>query len=200
MSSLPQQEPTTTGDIPVVSTGSLSPVTERLLSGGLLEIGSAEAPLTLLVFTNFSSDYCRRFQTEYVPRLMHDFIEPGKLRLQIAPLTLQKYPESDDASKLLHCAALQGSGRTMLDLLVTSPRITVPAILAQSQARGLDVNTLRACLEDTSTEQMIAMQRQFAAGSGVTLVPTFYLNGETSEGLPEYADLRGWIETTLETH
>ncbi|RME30759.1 hypothetical protein D6789_04670 [Candidatus Woesearchaeota archaeon] len=43
-------------------------------------LGSAEAPLTLIVFSDFRSPAARSFATEYLPQLKKDYIEPGVLR------------------------------------------------------------------------------------------------------------------------
>src|SRR3989338_6978616 len=103
---------------PLTGTGALP---ERLLPTGILEVGQERAPLTLLIFTNHSCRYCLEFEEEYVPRLVEDFVKPGKLRLQISILKLQKYPESVLFLSALVCAAEQGKGFPMHTKLFDLP-------------------------------------------------------------------------------
>lgn len=184
---VPSQSPVmedTTAPTPSTGTAAIIPVTERYLSGGILEIGSTDAPVILRAFINTSSEYSKRFHTEIVPRLKKDFVETGTVRLQMVPMHLQKYPASDDAAMLLHCASQSGSGSAMLDLLFTT--VTLTTKTAPQYA---------TCVKDPVMRQSLDLDRAYAQEMGVTLVPTLLINGQKIIGLPEYADLRGMLRT-----
>src|SRR3989338_9661692 len=57
----------------MAETGALIVLPERVLPGGMLELGSPNAPVTVLHFTNASCEYCQRFHREIEPRLLADF-------------------------------------------------------------------------------------------------------------------------------
>lgn len=166
---------------------------ERLLPNGILEIGKTGSGLTLLLFTEHHSPYPRDFAEEQLPRLLSEFVTTDNLKIQIAILTLQKYPGSTESAKALYCAARQGKGLRMHYLLFAKPD-TYNANAAELE---LDVPTFETCMRSDDATAKIAAQQQLAAETETTLIPTFFLDGEKFVGLPYYADLRARIEKTL---
>lgn len=172
-------------------------VAERLLPTGVLEIGNPEADHVLLVWTNHSCRYCREFQTEQLPLLLQDFVMKGDLRVQIVILPLQKYAQSQLLAGALICGAQQGKGLAMHGLLSTNPSLTQAEIFDRAATFALDSASFRPCMEDTAMPFLLDQQRVLAGSLNVTLVPTFFLDGEKDVGLPTYADLRGKIEEVI---
>lgn len=169
-------------------------VIERLLPSGFIEIGQRDAPLVLMMFTEHHCRYCRNFHSEHFPKLHKEFIEPGKLRLQIGILPLKKYEDSAFAGKALLCAATQGKAIPMHDFLLEVGVSDRTLLMKHAEALELDVELYTACLESEDTQSTLDRQQSVARTLNVTLVPTFFLDGEKSVGLPYYADLRGMIE------
>ncbi len=170
-------------------------VEERLLPGGLLEIGKSDAPLNLLVFTNHACAYCERFNRDHLARVISDFVQQGKARVTIVALPLGKYPQSVNAAKMLVCAAKQGKGLSMNGLLF-SLQGKLPAFTAET-SQAYDVPALQTCMASPEIQSAVDQQKSWAHSLGVSLLPTLFLNGEKQTGLPEYADLRGWMEEAL---
>lgn len=189
--------PTAEGDVAETSSASsAAPLSQRLLTGGLLEVGNADAVQTLLVFTNAFCNYCRTFEESYMPRLAADFVAGGMLRVITIPFQLKKYPQSADAAILLWCAAEQQKGQEMHALLFEGfPNKTV--LQQQAKSLGLDLKKLQACQKSPEAQAALSQQRTLADALDVSLVPTFFLNGSKIVGLPEYADLRGAISDAL---
>jgi len=176
---------------PPAATGST--VAERLLATGILEIGEANAPLTLLLFTEHHARYCREFQRDMMPRLVEEFVEPGVLRLQVVILPLKKYPQSQTAAAALLCAAEQERGFDLHDIL--SDKLDRERLEPRHYAEELklDMELFDECLADEGTALVLEQQRTWSHSLAVSLVPTFFLNGEKLVGLPYYADLKGMI-------
>ncbi|MBI3618919.1 thioredoxin domain-containing protein [Candidatus Peregrinibacteria bacterium] len=179
------------------SAPSLSAVPERLLDSGMLEVGNADAPLVLLGFTHHSCGYCREFFQTVFPRLLSEEIATGKLREQIALLPIRKYPESDIQARGLFCAARQGKGLLMHQMLFERGATDDATLLLRARELHLNEKEFRACLDANATRLVTAEEASLPASLGVTEVPTFFLNGEKAIGLPTYADLRGRIEEAL---
>ena len=186
------------GDLEEHTATSVAPmvVRQRLLTGGLLEMGEPTAPVSLLLFTNHFCSYCREFHETYLPRLLSEYMQAGKLRVVTVPFSLKKYPESATAAITFLCGAQQGKGREMNDLLFQGSMSNV-GVQKRLADLGLDAKKLQECLRGPDAEQILVAQKNMADALGVTLVPTFFLNGEKTVGLPTYADLRGMIDTGL---
>lgn len=175
-------------------TGALA---ERMLPTGVLEIGNAQAPLTLLIFTEHHCSYCRQFLFEIFPRLKTDFLEPGTLKLEIAMLPLQKYQASNDAALGFICSTAQEKGLVMHDTLFRNPNKSKEAILSYAVDLKLDTALLEDCMKSARTKTLLKSQQTWAQSLGVDVVPTFFLEGEKFIGLPYYPDLKGRIAEAL---
>ncbi|MCF7844653.1 MAG: DsbA family protein [Kiritimatiellales bacterium] len=173
-------------------------ISERLLITGVIDIGKREAPVTLILFTEHYARYAREFQQDHFPHLLEDFIEPGLVRFQVVILPLKKYPQSEPAAAGLLCAAMQGKGilmHTTLSELLDKERLE-PHHYAEKI--GLNLDEFDTCMEGEEIQLVLKQQRAWAQSLDVTLVPTFFLNGERHVGLPYYSDLRGMIEEKIE--
>ncbi|MBT4119750.1 MAG: thioredoxin domain-containing protein [Candidatus Peribacter sp.] len=172
-------------------------IVERLLPSGLIEIGDRDADTVLLMFTEHHCRYCKDFYNEHFGALVEEFINQGTLKLQIGILPLRKYIHSQNAALGLLCAATQGKGIPMHELLFTLGAKDHDTLMSEAATLELDQELFAQCLKSPDTLKTIERQKSLARTLDVTLVPTFFLNGEKSEGLPHYADLRGMIEEAM---
>jgi len=99
---------------------------ERVLSGGILEIGSVGADVTMDLYVNHDSKYSRQFHS-FMPMLEREFVGKGVLKMRIIPVSFDKYPESGRHANMLLCAARQGRGMAMHGLLMGGSQTLVPA-------------------------------------------------------------------------
>lgn len=165
--------PLTSQNMPMVSTGSLS-------------IGEKNAPVHMLLFTNYDCAYCKEFEEKIMSRLQKDFIETGKMQISIIPLPLLKYPNSDRNARLLHCGVQIGRGATVHTNLLNGQT---------------DFPALEQCIQDESyAETILSQERAIITSLNVTLVPTYFINDKRFTGLPEYADIRGQIEAAIQNN
>jgi len=110
---------------------------------------------------------------------------------------LRKYVHSENAAMSLLCAATQGKGIPMHELLFKVGANDREAQLALAASLDLDTELFGQCLDSPDTLRTVERQKSLARSFDVTLVPTFFLNGVKTVGLPYYADLRGMIEENL---
>jgi protein-disulfide isomerase len=181
---------------PVSRTGSLLP--ERLLPSGVLEIGDRDAPHAMLLITEHQCRYCRDFLTELLPQIRTAFLEPGSLRLSIAILPLRKYPGSEEGAAGLLCAAQQGKGLPMHWLLSDRTSRDRGSLLSFARELALDPELFGACLSAESTTRTLESQQAWLRSLDVTLVPTYFIDGVRSTGLPYAADLLGQLREATE--
>ena len=190
------------GDSEAADTSSSSSVmetfaSERLLANGILELGNADAKLTVTLFTHHSCGYCRMFMEEELPRLLSDFVEKGIVKLQIIPLELKKYTQSVVQEKYFVCSAMQSKGLEAHRALFSANVMDKKAEVTIGKLRKLEAKALTICLKDVQTEAILKAQQELATSQNITLVPTFIIQGKTLVGLRGYADLRGEIEAAL---
>lgn len=186
----PQAEPA-----PPAGTGS-AVIDERLLPSGMAEVGAANAPVSLTLFTNAECGYCRDFHEDLLPRLMNDYVRTGRVRLAVSPFIVRKYAGSEATALAQICAARQGKGMAMQDLLFRE-RVDTPAYRTALAAMEVDQNELARCVDDASARAVMDARQAAAAALGVTLIPSYVIQDRLYTGLPDYPDLRGQIEEAL---
>jgi protein-disulfide isomerase len=183
---IPQQQPMSqTGAVTSVASSSQKQVVIPRTISGALVLGSDDAPVTMLLFTNHHCEYCRQFEEEVLPRLFYDFTGRGLLSIHIISLPLRKYPTSERDAKILICGAQSATG-TVIHRELFEGKTVFPS--------------LKNCLDDANGDlaKIYATQQQLIQSLNVTLVPTYFLNQTRYTGLPSYADVRGQIEEALE--
>ena len=178
----------------VSGTGALA---QRMGDNGVLEIGDAAAPLALTVFTNYSCDYCSEFFNDMLPQLESDFVRTGNLKLQIVVTPLKKYPNSPLEASALLCGTALGKGAEMHAALLPVTLHDRKSILALAKKLALPTKDFTSCLSAKETKALLTRQQEMTAAQGVTLIPTFILNGEKRVGLPSSADMRGWVQENV---
>jgi protein-disulfide isomerase len=171
-------------------------VSERLLSGGILQIGSADAKVSMLLFINHSSEYSQQFDQNLLPQLIQDFVSHGTLQIGIIPMQFTKYPESQTSAALLVCSSMQGKGQAMNMLLFS--KANAATLQKQIGTIGLDLPKLQDCLKGDALKTMMDSEAQLIQSFGITLAPSYTINGAVHTGLPEYADLRAQIKMAMQ--
>jgi protein-disulfide isomerase len=138
--------------------------------------GRADAPLTLLEYSDFTCGYCGKFFRETWPRLQAKYIETGKVRF-----VYRDYPRSDqgigvEAAVAARCAGAQGRYWPMHDRLF-SERGRLDSGLFKGYAKGIGVDetAFAKCFDEREYLESIFRDRQEANRWGFHGTPGFIL-------------------------
>jgi protein-disulfide isomerase len=138
--------------------------------------GRADAPLTLLEFTDYQCPYCRRFQAETWPALKRAYVDTGKVRFVLLDLPLDFHESAEPAAEAAHCAASQNRFWPMHDALLRSDASLAPQdIESLAATQGLDVPRFRACVSRHETRAAIDRNVALARSLGINGTPSFIL-------------------------
>ena len=133
--------------------------------------GSADAPVVVMVFSEFECPYCKRFATDVLPAIDSELISQGAIQLVFRHLPLPKHTNAFSAAEASECARRQGRFWEMHDALfgeIASPK-------KGSQTWGnirLDQDAFARCMATDASEAVhrdLALARQL----GITATPTF---------------------------
>jgi protein-disulfide isomerase len=148
--------------------------------------GRANAPLTLLEFTDYQCPYCRKFQAETWPALKRAYVDTGKLRFVLLDLPLDFHAGAEPAAEAAHCAGAQGGFWPMHDALLQADASLAPAVIESlARRQGLDVARFEACLGSHRYRDAIEHNASLARSLGMNGTPAFIL------GTVEGGELRG---------
>lgn len=166
---------------------------EHALDDGTLVLGRVNARATMTLFLNLESPYSVEFVRTRLPIVMEEFVETGLLKVRVHILPIAKYDHSESSARYLACATEFGKG---YPALVRMAEKEFPGLdIADIADFGLDSSAFTTCNTDGRDVQRAA--NDAAARYGVTLVPSYVLDGETFVGLPTEADLRGQVRAAL---
>jgi protein-disulfide isomerase len=165
-------------------------------------VGSADAPLTLAVYSDFQCPACDSFATETAPQLVRDYVEPGQLRILYKDFSFIG-PESFDAAVAARCAGDEGLFWPYHDYLFANQKgenkgaFDDSRLIAMGEAVGVDQAAFKACRDTKGPLDATNAETAEGVGLGVTSTPTMFLGDQKIVGVPAYETLAGAIDAAL---
>lgn len=181
-------------------------------------LGNPDAPVTLVIYADYQCPYCRMFASETEPKIIDDFVKPGKVRLEFrefpvlgGPDITSKGNESSLSAQAALCAGEQGKYLEYHDKLYANQKGENQGNFSEKRLKqfadelGLDTGAFGTCID--SGRYIAALQQSKAEGqaAGITATPMFVIeNGKESSGPIQmtnqgYDLLKKQIETAIET-
>ena len=153
--------------------------------------GQANAPVTLIEYSDFTCGYCLKFFKDTWPRIQARYVDTGKVRF-----IYRDYPRADqgpgvDAATAARCAGAQGKYWPMHDrLFAEGGRLGKDVYLSHAAAIGLDHTAFEQCVKDGRYTKSIFEDREEANRWGFHGTPGFILvrtNREPTDKEPAVA-------------
>ena len=139
-------------------------------------LGPADAPITIVEFSDYQCPFCRRWHAEVYEPLLAAY--PGKIRLVYRNLPLTSiHPDALGAAEAAMCAGEQDVYWKYHDKLFSSESLGNSVYLQYAQELGLNVPAFEACLNDHKYQKTIESDSDFAINLGIRSTPTFFING-----------------------
>jgi protein-disulfide isomerase len=149
-------------------------------------LGRADAPLTMVEFTDLQCPYCREFHATAFEQIKRDYIDTGKLRYVARDFPLDTiHPLAIRASRANQCAGAQGKFWEMRHAILSSNRKLAPdSFDALARDLHLDAAAFAACTADTARLDA-RWQHDRAEGKrlGVSGTPFFVVGRTSPDGL-----------------
>jgi protein-disulfide isomerase len=138
--------------------------------------GKADAPLTLIEYSDFTCGYCLKFFKETLPKLQATYIDTGKVRF-----VYRDYPRADrgvgvEAAVAARCAGAQGQYWPMHDRLFGEGRqLDSGSFKSAAKSLGLDQTEFGKCFDERRHLESIFQDRREANRWGFHGTPGFIL-------------------------
>ena len=159
----------------------------KLAVAGTFALGAADAPVTLVEFSDYECSFCQRFHAQNFERLKREYIDTGKLRYVARDFPLPMHRFAVPAARAARCAAEHGRFWEMRHALLSSEgTLNLDLIVEHGERLGLDPARLRECLSTNRFDAAIRRDISEARGAGISLTPSFILGrtrGEAVEGV-----------------
>jgi protein-disulfide isomerase len=145
-------------------------------------MGAADAPVTVVEFTDYQCPFCLRFIKNTFPNLKKDYINTGKVRWVVLDMPLSFHKDALKAARAAHCAGDQGKFWEMRELLFANSRKLAAEFLpGYAGDLGLNVEDFKSCLDSDKHQDEIDRDAQLAKTAGLTGTPSFVI-GKTTSG------------------
>jgi protein-disulfide isomerase len=145
-------------------------------TGDSYAIGPADAPITIVEFSDYQCPFCRRWHAEVYEPLLAAY--PGKIRLVYRHFPLTSiHPDAMSAAEAAMCAGEQDAYWPFHEKLFSSESLGSSTYIQYAQDLGLDMNSFESCMNDRKYQQAVDEDLNFAVDLGIRSTPTFFING-----------------------
>ena len=149
-------------------------------------LGSDDAPLTLVEFTDFQCPFCSRFSSTTFEELKRVYVDTGQLRLVSRDLPLAMHANAMQAANAARCADEQDHYWEMrATMFRNTDALDQDALVGYADDMDLDSATFEECLTSDKYGDVVRQGAADAGAIGITGTPSFVLgrtDGDRLEG------------------
>ncbi|MBR9700733.1 thioredoxin domain-containing protein [Candidatus Woesearchaeota archaeon] len=164
-------------------------------------LGDADAPVTVVEFSDFECPFCGRAHSQTYPQLKEDYIDTGKIKYSFRHFPLSFHQNAQKAGEAAECVGKLGGNEAFFEyadtLFGNQGALSVSDLKGYAGDQGLDQGAFDECLD--SDEFASKIQSDFAAGqqAGVSGTPSFFINGNKLVGAQPFSSFQAAIDAEL---
>lgn len=144
-------------------------------------LGSKDAPVAIVQFTDFQCPYCNRFYTDVLPAIKKNYIDSGKVRFYSVDFPLTVHPNALVAAEAGRCAAEQNMFWPMHDLMQGNPRqLEVSDLIGYAHDLGMNAESFEACVSSRKYEASVKQGAANALAKGIRGTPAMVIGRQQS--------------------
>lgn len=176
-----------------------------------IEVGETDAPVRVLVFSDFTCPACRSFNLGVEPQLKSELVAEGKVRYTYHdyPLDLQAAGAGAHrygflAARAARCANDQDKFWEFHDVLFARQQewtyergVPTERFVEYAGAVGMDAEAFRSCLASDAHADVVTANRMLGDNLGVQGTPTVYVAGRVLPQWNSYEALKAAVESAL---
>jgi protein-disulfide isomerase len=138
-------------------------------------VGAADAPVTMIEFTDYQCPFCKRFHERSWPELKRRYIDSGKVRFVVRDLPLSFHSEALPAAIAARCAGQQGRFAVVFEALFAAPELSVQVIQSIVKGAGVDTAAYDRCIKSPAVQLAINADSAEAERLAINGTPGFVI-------------------------
>ena len=188
------------------------PPTIRISADDDPTIGDADAPITIIEFSDFQCPFCARFSSQTLPSIQEEYIDKGLVKLVYRDFPLQHiHPNAAVTALAAECADDQGGFKGMHDILFerqgewsrAGPQDVIELLSGYASDTGIDAAEFEECVVMGTHVEDIRGDLEDGRSYGVTGTPGFFIGNDdvgyiSVEGAQPYDVFKRVIDSQLE--
>lgn len=169
-------------------------------------LGSSDAPVTIIEFSDFQCPFCRKLYKETLPQIKKEYLLTGKAKFVYRDFPLvQIHPGATPAAEGAECAKEQGKFWEMHDAIFDEQekqgsgtvQFTADDIKKWAAKIGLNASKFNQCLDSGKYKQEVEKDIADGSSAGVTGTPAVFVNGRIIVGAQPFATFKAIIDEEL---
>jgi protein-disulfide isomerase len=156
--------------------------------------GRADAPVTIVEFTDYQCPFCGRHATTTYPALRKDYIETGKVRYVVRDLPLPMHPAAIPAAIAARCAGAQSPELywQFHDALFRAQAHLAGSVIDRiASTMPLDRKTFTTCRKSSDAKARLDADVAEATKLGLDATPAFIIGRAGEDGTMRGVVIRG---------
>jgi protein-disulfide isomerase len=140
-------------------------------------LGSANAPITIVEFTDYQCPFCRRHATGTFAQIDKDYVKTGKVRYVVRQFPLKSiHPKAMKASEASLCAGDQDKYWEMHHLIFNKTKtFSQEAWVKHAETLGLKMDVFKDCLENGKKSAQVDQDLKDGKTLGIRGTPGFFI-------------------------
>lgn len=165
-------------------------------------LGSEDAPVTIIEFSDYQCSYCQRFWAQTLPQIKKEYIDTGKVKFVYRDFPLTFHANAQKAAEATECANDQGKFWEMHDKIFEGQRDWSSGDTANISKRyaselGLDEAEFASCLDSGKYTEEVQKDLQDGVKAGVKGTPAFFVNGIFVSGAQPFSVFKQIVDSEL---
>ncbi len=160
--------------------------------------GDADAPVTIIEWSDFECPFCTRFYTQTLGQIEDTYISTGKVKLIYKDFPLGFHANAQKAGEAAKCAGAQDMFWEMHDKLFDEGvKGGVTAFKGFAADLGLDTKQFNTCLDSGMMAESVKKDMAEGQAAGITGTPGFTINGNVLSGAQPFDKFKEVIDAEL---
>ncbi len=156
----------------------------KLGLSGVAMLGSKDAPITMVEFTDYQCPFCQRFHMTSFGEIKKNYIDTGKVRFYSRDMPLDFHPDAMRAAQAARCAKEQGQFWQLREIMSSNPdKLSLDSLVGNATTLKMDVNAFRSCITSEKYKDAVQSDVMEAMRIGATGTPSFVVGKSTAEGV-----------------
>lgn len=149
-----------------------------------MALGRADAPITIVEFTDIQCGFCKRFHQQAFAEIREKLILTGKARFVSRDFPLDLGSFSVQAAEAVRCAGEQGKYWPLRDLVMSAAGpVSAESLSEMARKVGVAVPQMNACVESHKYRAAIEADVKEGVKLNVAGTPSFVIGKSTAEGV-----------------
>ncbi len=173
--------------------------------GNLPALGSKNAKVVLVDFSDFECPFCKKYFDETFEQLKKDYVDTGKVIYYYRHFPLDFHSAAKPAAIASECANEQGKFWEYHDLIFKeqdkiaqkTPDEIKQALKGFAVSLGLNTSNFNNCLDLEKYKANVEKDQKEGQTAGVNGTPTFFVNGLSVVGAQPYSVFKTIIDQEL---